>query len=52
MTSPTLAAIPLARNAVTFSFCQGGRSARTAMAILVSKRTVMRPVWPGCGAPS
>ena len=33
MMSPVLAAIPLARNAVTFSFCQSGRSARTAMAI-------------------
>src|SRR6516162_11099930 len=46
MTSPVLAAMPLARNAVTFSFCHGSRSARTAMAILVSKRTV---IWPQCG---
>src|SRR6266568_8563207 len=36
-----LAAMPLARKAVTFSFCQGSRSARTAMAILVSQRMVM-----------
>src|ERR1039458_8192581 len=43
MTSPALAAIPLARNAVTLSFCHGSRSARTAMAILVSKRMVMSP---------
>src|SRR5712691_5692533 len=35
------AAIPLARNAVTFSFCQTARSDRTAIAIFVSKR--MRP---------
>src|SRR5260370_27762340 len=42
MSSPVLAATPLARNAVTFSFCHGSRSARTAMAILVSKRMVMR----------
>src|ERR1700691_4398169 len=40
MVSPVLAAMPLARNAVTFSFCHGSRSARTAMAILVSKRMV------------
>src|SRR5215471_12843694 len=32
------AAIPLARNAVTFSFCHTARSERTAMAIFVSKR--------------
>src|ERR1017187_10915314 len=43
MTSPALAAIPLARNAVTLSFCHGSRSARTAMAILVSKGMVMSP---------
>src|ERR1039458_9421721 len=43
MSSPELAAIPLARNAVTFSFCHGSRSARTAIAILVSKRMVMGP---------
>src|SRR5579872_3866736 len=39
MTS-AVAAIPLDRNAVTFSFRHGSRSARTAMAILVSKRMV------------
>src|SRR6266851_3662440 len=43
MISPLLAAIPLARNAVTFSCCHGSRSARTAMAILVSNRMVMGP---------
>src|SRR6516162_4103753 len=43
------AAMPLARKAVTFSFCHGSRSARTAIAILVSKRTVMRPQ---CGPPA
>src|SRR5215469_16523166 len=32
------AAIPLAKNAVTFSFCHTARSERTAMAIFVSKR--------------
>src|SRR5579871_767117 len=32
------AAIPLARKAVTFNFCQTARSARTAIAIFVSKR--------------
>ena len=40
MTS-AVAAMPLARKAVTFSFCHGSRSARTAMAILVSKRMVI-----------
>src|ERR1700722_725017 len=43
MMSPALAAIPLARNAVTLSFCHCSRSARTAIAILVSKRMVMSP---------
>src|ERR1017187_4188681 len=43
MSSPERAAIPLARKAVTFSFCHGSRSARTAIAILVSKRMVMGP---------
>src|SRR5580700_1189215 len=43
MTSSALAAMPLARNAVTFSFCHCSRSARTAMPILVSKRTVINP---------
>ena len=32
------AATPLARKAVTFSFCQTARSDRTAIAIFVSKR--------------
>src|SRR5579859_7716388 len=40
MTSAALAAMPLARKAVTFSCCQASRPARTAMAILVSKRVV------------
>src|ERR1700722_11906468 len=58
MTSGAAAAMPLARNAVTLSCCHCSRSARTAMAILVSKRiftvpTVARPRAPvlNAGAP-
>src|SRR5580700_274401 len=43
------AAIPLARNAVTFSFCQTARSERTAIAIFVSKRMRPRSLAVGVG---
>src|SRR5258708_6696321 len=42
-------ATELARNAVTFSFCQAARLSATAMAILVSNFT--RPSWPGRPGP-